>query len=76
MNDSVSIGLGDIEIMHSAIIQCSKRHCGYCYIALEHFAVVNRANITSKYDKSHIFSASGIVDAACALNPTESHCNI
>ena len=22
---------------------CSKRHCDYCFIALEHFAVVNKA---------------------------------
>ena len=34
------VGLGDIEIMHCNC--CSKRHCDYCYIALEHFAVVNR----------------------------------
>ena len=26
------LGFGDIEIMHYD--HCSKRHCGYCYIAL------------------------------------------
>ena len=48
------VGLGNIEIMHSDY--CSKRHCDYCYITLEHFAVVNRAEnhttsvaIMSKY---------------------------
>ena len=35
------VGLGDIEIMHCDY--CSKGHCDYCYIALQHFAVVNRA---------------------------------
>ena len=30
----VTVGLGNIEIIH----------CDYCYIALEHFAVVNRAS--------------------------------
>ena len=35
------LGLGDIEIMQCDY--CSKRHYDYCYIALEHFAVVNRA---------------------------------
>ena len=44
------LGLGDIE-MHCG--HYSKRCCGYCYIALKHFAVVNKANITSKYYKSH-----------------------
>ena len=45
------IGLGDIEIMHYDY--CSKRRSGYCYIALKHFAVVNKANIMSKYYKGH-----------------------
>ena len=36
-----TVGLGNIEIMHCDY--CSKRHCNYCYIALEHFTVVNRA---------------------------------
>ena len=35
------LGLGDIEIMHYDY--CSKRHCDYCYIALEHLAEVNKA---------------------------------
>ena len=35
------LGLGDIEIMHCDYWR--ERHCDYCYIALEHFAVVNKA---------------------------------
>ena len=35
------LGLGDIEIMHCNYWR--ERHCDYCYIALEHFAVVNKA---------------------------------
>ena len=38
---TLDVGLGDIEIMHYNY--CSKRHCDYCYIALEHFAAVNNA---------------------------------
>ena len=37
----ISVGLGDIELMHYDY--CSKRHFDYCYIALEHFAEVNKA---------------------------------
>ena len=44
------LGLGDIEIMHCD--HCSKRRCSYSYIAVKHFAVVNKANITSKFTKA------------------------
>ena len=40
LNNS-TLRLGDIEIMHCDY--CSKSLCDYCYIALKHFAVVNKA---------------------------------